>query len=99
MVRHEALSPAAVLRGGQPRALRLHGEPDLAAGDFGAHFFLTIPTLPYKMVVQSPRECIYTLGYYRAGSRVAAPLAPPPWDPTAATVEGLVVTGLVFLIP
>ncbi|HYO24180.1 MAG TPA: hypothetical protein VEQ85_04455 [Lacipirellulaceae bacterium] len=67
----------------------------------GAHFFATIPTLPYKMVVQPPRECVYTLGYYRAGSR-----APRRWhhmdlvwDPTAATVEGLVVTGLVFLIP
>ena len=67
----------------------------------GAHFFLTIPTLPYKMVVQPPRECVYTLGHYRSGS-------PAPrrwhhmdlvWDPTAATVEGLVVTGLVFLIP
>ena len=34
----------------------------------GAHFFLTIPTLPYKMVAQPPKECVYTLGYYRPGS-------------------------------
>jgi hypothetical protein len=65
----------------------------------GAHFFLTIPTLPYKMVVQPPRECIYTLGYYRAGSPAPRRWHHLVWDPTAATVEGLVVTGLVFLIP
>ena len=65
----------------------------------GAHFFLTIPTLPYKMVVQPPRECIYTLGYYRAGSPAPRRWHHIVWDPTAATVEGLVVTGLVFLIP
>jgi hypothetical protein len=67
----------------------------------GAHFFLTIPALPYKMAHQCPRECVYTLGHYRPGS-------PAPWrthymdlawDPTAATVQGLVVTGLVFAIP
>ena len=65
----------------------------------GAHFFLTIPTLPYKLVAQPPRECVYTLGYYRAGSRVPRRWHHVNWDPTAATVEGLVVTGLVFLIP
>jgi hypothetical protein len=65
----------------------------------GAHFFLTIPTMPYKLVAQPPRECVYTLGYYRAGSRVPRRWHHVNWDPTAATVEGLVVTGLVFLIP
>jgi hypothetical protein len=75
--------------------------PILQPAISGAHFFLTIPTLPYKMVVQPPHECVYTLGYYRAGSR-----APRRWhhmdlvwDPTAVAVEGLMVTGLVFLIP
>jgi hypothetical protein len=65
----------------------------------GAHFFLTIPTLPYKMVMQPPRECVYTLGYYRAGSRAPRRWHHLVWDPTAATVEGLTITGLVFLIP
>jgi hypothetical protein len=65
----------------------------------GAHFFLTIPTLPYKLVAQPPRECVYTLGYYRAGSRVPRRWHHVNWDPTAATVEGFVATGLVFLIP
>jgi hypothetical protein len=65
----------------------------------GAHFFLTIPTLPYKMTAQCPSECVYTLGYYRAGSPAPRRWHHVNWDPTAATVEGLVVTGLVFLIP
>jgi hypothetical protein len=65
----------------------------------GAHFFLTIPTLPYKMAAQCPRECVYTLGYYRAGSPAPRRWHHVNWDPTAATVEGLAVTGLVFLIP
>jgi hypothetical protein len=65
----------------------------------GAHFFLTIPTLPYKLVAQPPRECVYTLGYYRAGSRVPRRWHHVNWDPTAATVQGIAVTGLVFLIP
>jgi hypothetical protein len=63
------------------------------------HFFATIPTIPYKMVVQPPRECIYTLGYYRAGSPAPRRWHHLTWDPTAATVEGFLATGLVFLIP
>lgn len=65
----------------------------------GAHFFLTIPTLPYKLVAQPPRECVYTLGYYRPGSPAPRRWHHVNWDPTAATVEGLTATGLVFLIP
>jgi hypothetical protein len=65
----------------------------------GAHFFLTIPALPYKLVAQPPRECVYTLGYYRAGSPAPRRWHHAPWDPTALTAEGLVATGLVFLIP
>jgi hypothetical protein len=65
----------------------------------GAHFFLTIPTLPYKLVAQPPRECVYTLGYYRPGSSAPRRWHHVNWDPTAATVEGMLATGLVFLIP
>lgn len=65
----------------------------------GAHFFLTVPTLPYQATAYPPRECIYTLGHYRPGS------CPPwqrhrlPWDARAAAVQAGVTTGLVFLIP
>ena len=30
-----------------------------------AHFFVTVPLLPYYMGVDPPCECQYTLGYYR----------------------------------
>ena len=65
----------------------------------GAHFFLTVPTLPYQMTIHPPRECIYTLGYYRPGSRVPWRRHYLPWDARAAAVEAGVAVGLVFLIP
>lgn len=65
----------------------------------GAHFFLTVPTLPYQMTVHPPRECIYTLGHYRPGDRVPWRRSCLPWDPRAAAVEAAVAVGLVFLIP
>jgi hypothetical protein len=73
--------------------------PCLQPAISGAHFFLTIPALPYKATVHPPRECIYTLGHYRPGSRAPRRWHCMEWDPTAATVEGAVATGLVFLIP
>lgn len=65
----------------------------------GAHFFLTVPTLPYQMAVHPPRECIYTLGHYRPGDRVPWQRHRLPWDSRAAAVEATVAVGLVFLIP
>lgn len=64
-----------------------------------AHFFCTLPALPYKMTVNPPGTCIYTLGHGRPGSYTPFQIHRPPlrWD--AAVVEGAVVTGLVFLIP
>ena len=64
-----------------------------------AHFFLTIPAMPYKMVVHPPRECIYTLGYYRPGDCVPWRRNLPPWSAPAGAVEAATVVGLVFLIP
>ena len=32
-----------------------------------ANFFITIPILPYKIGLEPPTECIYSLGYYRPG--------------------------------
>lgn len=65
----------------------------------GAHFFLTVPALPYKMTVNPPRECVYTLGYYRPGDRVPWQRNRLPWDTRAAAVQAGVAVGLVFLIP
>jgi hypothetical protein len=65
----------------------------------GAHFFLTVPTLPYQMTVHPPRECIYTLGHYRPGSRAPWQRHRLPWDARAAAVQAGATVGLVFLIP
>lgn len=64
-----------------------------------AHFFTTLPLLPYKMAVERPGTCIYTLGHARPGSYTPFQIHRPPlrWD--AALVEGAAVTGLIFLIP
>lgn len=65
----------------------------------GAHFFLTVPTLPYKMGLYPPCECIYSLGYYRPGSCAPYMLDPLPLSIRAALAEGGVWTGMAFLIP
>jgi hypothetical protein len=64
-----------------------------------AHFFVTLPVLPYKMGVELPWECVYPLGYYRPGS--CAPWTVPalPISPRGFAVEAATVTGLVFLLP
>lgn len=65
----------------------------------GAHFFLTVPVLPYKMGLYPPNECIYTLGYYRPGSCAPYMLDPLPLSVRAGFVQAGVWTGGAFLIP
>jgi hypothetical protein len=65
----------------------------------GAHFFATIPALPYKMTIDRPRDCISTLGHYRPGNRVPRRWHGLPLRPDAATVEAATVVGLVLLLP
>lgn len=64
-----------------------------------AHFFGTIPALPYLMAADCPWECQYTLGHYRAGSC-------PPWrrhcwpcDGVAMAAEAGTIAGLILLLP
>jgi hypothetical protein len=64
-----------------------------------AHFFGTVPALPYCMAAECPHECVYTLGHYRPGSCPPWRRQWPPLDPLAAAAEGGVWTGMVFLIP
>jgi hypothetical protein len=72
----------------------------LQYGVSAAHFFGTVPALPYLMAADCPCECDYTLGHYRPGSC-------PPWqfhwppccDPLGTGSELGVVAGLIFLIP
>jgi len=65
----------------------------------GAHFFLTVPILPYKMGLYPPQECMYTLGYYRPGSCAPYLLDPLPLSVRAALAQGGVMTGMAYLIP
>ena len=64
-----------------------------------AHFFVSLPVLPYKMGVQAPWECVYPLGYYRPGS--CAPWTCPgiPISVRGFAVEAATITGIVFLLP
>lgn len=64
-----------------------------------AHFFATIPTLPYCMATDCPSECVYTLGHYRPGNCNPWQRHWHRWSTRAALAEGGVWTGMVFLIP
>ena len=65
----------------------------------GAQFFVKIPLLPYMMTVHPPCEPIYSLGYYRPGSRAPYQINWPEVRLDAITVEAAFITGLCFLIP
>ncbi|MCO6046166.1 hypothetical protein NG895_19880 [Aeoliella sp. ICT_H6.2] len=64
-----------------------------------AHFFGTIPALPYLMAANCPGECVYTLGHYRAGS------CPPyrrhcwPCDLLGGTVEAGTIAWMIVVLP
>jgi hypothetical protein len=64
-----------------------------------AHFFATVPALPYCMAAHCPGECEYTLGHYRPGNCPPRRTNWPSLKPIAAAAEGGVLTGMIFLIP
>jgi hypothetical protein len=65
-----------------------------------AHFFATVPALPYLVMADCPTECVYTLGHYRPAScGVPWRCHWPPLDPVAAVKAGGIYTGLIFAIP
>jgi hypothetical protein len=65
----------------------------------GAHFFATVPILPYKMGLQTPQECVYTLGYYRPGSCAPYMIQPLGFTWRAAAFQAGVATGAAAAIP
>jgi len=65
----------------------------------GAHFFLTVPVLPYKMGLTPPNECMYTLGYYRPGNCAPYQLDPIPLSVRAGLAQAGGVLGMAFLTP
>jgi hypothetical protein len=65
----------------------------------GAHFFCTLPVLPYCMGVEPPCECIYALGYYRPGSCAPYMCNPVPLSLRGALFEAGAVTGAAAALP
>ncbi len=65
----------------------------------GAHFFLNIATLPYKMGINPANECQYSLGYYRPGSCAPRLLPPVPLSVRGGLLQAGAITGLVLLFP
>lgn len=64
-----------------------------------AHFFGTLPILPYKMGVDTPCECQYALGYYRPGNCAPYMCEPFPISPRGAAVQAGFVVGAVGALP
>lgn len=64
-----------------------------------AHFFATIPALPYLKTANCPGECQYTLGHYRAGSCPPYRRHCPPCDCLAATAEAGSIWWLIAVLP
>jgi hypothetical protein len=65
----------------------------------GVHFFGTVPILPYKMGLETPNECVYSLGYYRPGSCAPYMIEPLGFTWRAAAFQATAVTGAAFAIP
>jgi hypothetical protein len=63
-----------------------------------ARFYLTVPILPYKMGLELPDECMYTLGYYRPGDCAPYMLDPLPLSIRASVFEaGAWVAGAAII--
>lgn len=65
----------------------------------GAHFFLNIAFLPYKMGINPPHECQYALGYYRPGNCAPWLVPPVPVSLRGALLQGAAAVGVVYLFP
>jgi hypothetical protein len=64
-----------------------------------AHFFVTIPMLPYKMGMDHPCDCVYTLGHSRPGDCNAWERHDLRWSWGGAVAQGAAVTGIIFAMP
>lgn len=65
----------------------------------GAHFFATLPVLPYCMGVHPPTECMYALGHYRPGSCAPYTIGPVPLSCRGAVLEAGAVVGAAAILP
>lgn len=69
-------------------------QPFYSAG----HFFVSAACLPYKMGVEPPLECIYSLGYYRPGSCAPYHIPGIPLSVRGALLESTAVGGFAALL-
>jgi hypothetical protein len=64
-----------------------------------AHFYATLPVLPYKIGAQYPWDCLYDLGYERPGNCVPYEWELPPPSARGGIFAGGIITGLIYAIP
>jgi len=64
-----------------------------------AHFFVCVPAMPYILGVETPNECVYTLGYYRPGSCAPYTIDPLPLSVRGLLFQGAAVTGFLLVMP
>lgn len=62
-------------------------------------FFGTVPVLPYKMGLDRPRDCEYTLGYARPGSCACPVKEHLPFSRRGAILQATATSGFIFLFP
>lgn len=65
----------------------------------GLKFFASVPFLPYKIGVDHPHRCIYTLGYQRPGNCACPVKERPVLSLRGGIVQAAAATGFVFLFP
>jgi hypothetical protein len=65
----------------------------------GAHFFCTLPVLPYCMGLEPPTECVYSLGHYRPGSCAPYMINPVPLSFRAGLIQAGAVVGTAAAVP
>lgn len=83
----------------QPRLERYgHTLPPVIQPIFSAaHFFVSVPLLPYNMGIELPNECVYSLGYYRPGSCAPYQIPGFPLSVRGAFYEAGLVGALFFV--
>jgi hypothetical protein len=64
-----------------------------------AHFFVTLPVLPYKVGVELPWECVYPLGFYRPGSCAPWTVPAVPISGRGFAMQAATLTGFLFVLP
>ncbi|MCA8996381.1 MAG: hypothetical protein KDA80_05345 [Planctomycetaceae bacterium] len=70
-------------------------QPFVSVGKFG----LQVVGLPYTMMLDKPKSCVYALGYYRPGQCAPYLTYQVPLNLKAAAAAGGIYTGLFFIFP